>query len=481
MGRARRRAGGRRPRGRPRRVEPPRPQAARRRGLAWSVLAIPNALLALVAPVAVIAAGCSPAAPASRSVRPSGTRRSSGTSRPRRSRGSRRTTGSARSSSTRSARARRPARGRDRHFRGARAPGGLVRALVRVLLALPPIRAVRNDPASLRAMRVLVTGGAGFIGSHFVRRLAAAGDEVVVLDKLTYSGNPANLEGVEHEFHRGDIADPDAVAEAAAGCDAIVNFAAETHVDRSILGAGEFVRTEFFGTQVLLEHVRVRGVPLRPGLDRRGLRRPRARRLARRRPRRCGRRARTASKAARRPAGPRVRAHVRRQRVDHARLEHLRPEPVPGEAHPALRHERDRGQAAAALRRRPAAPRLAPRRGPLRRRSSSCCARARRARPTTSAAARSARTSRSRTRSSTLLGADPSLLRHVADRPGHDRRYALDTSKLRGARLDAHASVRGGASRTTVDWYRDNRDWWEPIKSGEFRAYYERQYAPLAG
>jgi len=85
-------------------------------------------------------------------------------------------------------------------------------------------------------MRVLVTGGAGFIGSHFVRRLAAAGDEVVVLDKLTYAGNRANLEDVEHEFHEGDIADADTVAQAARGCAAIVNFAAETHVDRSILG-----------------------------------------------------------------------------------------------------------------------------------------------------------------------------------------------------------------------------------------------------
>ena len=86
-------------------------------------------------------------------------------------------------------------------------------------------------------MRVLLTGAAGFIGSHFARRLAAAGDEVVVLDKLTYAGNPANLDGVEHEFHQGDIADPAAVAAAAQGCSAIVNFAAETHVDRSILGA----------------------------------------------------------------------------------------------------------------------------------------------------------------------------------------------------------------------------------------------------
>ena len=84
---------------------------------------------------------------------------------------------------------------------------------------------------------VLVTGGAGFIGSHFAKRLLAAGDEVVVLDKLTYSGNPANLDGAHVEFVEGDICDADAVAAAAAGCDAVVNFAAETHVDRSILGA----------------------------------------------------------------------------------------------------------------------------------------------------------------------------------------------------------------------------------------------------
>src|SRR3954451_8268702 len=103
-------------------------------------------------------------------------------------------------------------------------------------------------------MRVLVTGGAGFIGSAFVRRLTDRGDVVVVLDKLTYAGNRANLAGVEHEFHAGDIADADAVARAARGCEAIVNFAAETHVDRSILGPAEFIVTDVLGTQVLLDH-----------------------------------------------------------------------------------------------------------------------------------------------------------------------------------------------------------------------------------
>src|ERR671937_2979145 len=108
-------------------------------------------------------------------------------------------------------------------------------------------------------MRVLVTGGAGFIGSHFVKRLVAAGDDVIVLDKLTYSGNRANLEGCDCEFVQGDICDPAAVAAAGAGCDAVVNFAAETHVDRSILGATEFIETDVLGTYVLLEWAREHG------------------------------------------------------------------------------------------------------------------------------------------------------------------------------------------------------------------------------
>ena len=108
-------------------------------------------------------------------------------------------------------------------------------------------------------MRVLVAGGAGFIGSHFVKRLQHAGDDVVVLDKLTYSGNRANLPA-DVEFHQGDIAEPAELASAAVGADAIVNFAAETHVDRSILTAEDFGRTEFRGTQVLLEHARATGV-----------------------------------------------------------------------------------------------------------------------------------------------------------------------------------------------------------------------------
>ena len=93
-------------------------------------------------------------------------------------------------------------------------------------------------------MKLLVCGGAGFIGSNFVRlRVRDEGDEVVVLDKLTYAGRRENLQDVEHEFIHGAIEDPEAVARAMEGVDAVVNFAAETHVDRSITEPDAFVQT----------------------------------------------------------------------------------------------------------------------------------------------------------------------------------------------------------------------------------------------
>ena len=109
--------------------------------------------------------------------------------------------------------------------------------------------------------RVLVTGGAGFIGSHFVRSVVAgrypalAGAEVVVLDLLTYAGTLTNLTEVADSvrFVRGDIRDPETVASVTAGADLVVHFAAESHVDRSIAGAADFVSTNVVGTQVLLQ------------------------------------------------------------------------------------------------------------------------------------------------------------------------------------------------------------------------------------
>jgi dTDP-glucose 4,6-dehydratase len=119
-------------------------------------------------------------------------------------------------------------------------------------------------------VKLLVTGGAGFIGSNFIRHVLNTypDDEIVNLDKLTYAGNLDNLREVaenpatagRYRFVRGDICDAGTVDEALVGCDAIVNFAAETHVDRSIVGAKEFLLTDVVGTYVLLEATRTHQV-----------------------------------------------------------------------------------------------------------------------------------------------------------------------------------------------------------------------------
>ena len=114
-------------------------------------------------------------------------------------------------------------------------------------------------------MRLLVAGGAGFIGSNYVRRRVEThpDDTVRVLDKLTYAGRRENLDGIPEdrwELVEADIADREAVGAAIEGCDAAVNFAAESHVDRSIEAPGEFITTDVYGTYVLLEATRDAGV-----------------------------------------------------------------------------------------------------------------------------------------------------------------------------------------------------------------------------
>jgi dTDP-glucose 4,6-dehydratase len=324
-------------------------------------------------------------------------------------------------------------------------------------------------------VRVLVTGGAGFIGSHFVKRLAAGGDEVVVLDNLTYSGNPANLEGVDHSFVHGDIAVPDAVAEAGQGCEVVVNFAAETHVDRSILDAGDFLRTDVVGTHVLLEWARAADArfvqvstdevygdvppgassgeddPLRPSS-------PYA-----------------ASKAG---GDLQVLAYVRTYGVDASITrgsntygpnqypEKLVPlfvtNALDGEPLPVYgdgRQTRDWLHVADHC----AAVELVLREG-------------RPGEVYNAGAGEEVENLELTRRILALTGRDESLIRHVADRPGHDRRYALDSSKLRTLGWRPERRLDEGLAET-VAWYRERRDWWEPLKSGEYRAYYERQYA----
>ena len=119
-------------------------------------------------------------------------------------------------------------------------------------------------------MEIVVTGGAGFIGSHYVRSVisgtypAVAGADVVVLDKLTYAGSEESLAPVAGSprlrFMHGDICDRAVVEEVLAGADVVVHFAAESHVDRSIIGAADFVLTNVLGTQTLLEGARAAGV-----------------------------------------------------------------------------------------------------------------------------------------------------------------------------------------------------------------------------
>jgi dTDP-glucose 4,6-dehydratase len=324
-------------------------------------------------------------------------------------------------------------------------------------------------------MRVLVTGGAGFIGSHFAKRLAAAGDKVIVLDKLTYSGNPANLEGAELEFVEGDICNPEAVAAAAEGCDAVVNFAAETHVDRSIHGASEFIETDVLGTYVLLDWARETGArlvqvstdevygdvepggssreddPLRPSS-------PYA-----------------ASKAG---GDLQVLAAVRTHGVDAAITrgsntygpnqypEKIIPlfvtnaldgEPLPlygdGRQVRDWLHVDDHCGAVELVLREGAGGEVY------------------------NVGGGEELENRDLTRTILeLTGADRSLVRHVEDRLGHDRRYSLEVSKLRALGWVPQRTLADGLPET-VAWYRENRQWWEPIKSGEYRSYYERQYA----
>ncbi len=118
----------------------------------------------------------------------------------------------------------------------------------------------------MQIQRLLVTGGCGFIGSNFVHHVLAQHSQlkVVNLDALTYAGRQENLADVEadprYRFVHGDICDPEAVRSAMEGCDAVVNFAAETHVDRSLLGAGHFIQTDCYGVWILLEEARRREV-----------------------------------------------------------------------------------------------------------------------------------------------------------------------------------------------------------------------------
>ncbi len=330
-------------------------------------------------------------------------------------------------------------------------------------------------------MRVLVTGGAGFIGSHFARRLARSGEEVVVLDKLTYAGRRDNLADVEHEFHEGDIADPVAVGRAARGAAAIVNFAAESHVDRSILDGADFLATNVAGVGVLLEAARsgasrllqvstdeVYG-DLAPGCS-------------------------STEDDTLRPSSPYsaakasgdlfVLAYVRTHGVDalvtrgsntygpNQYPEKVLPlfvtnaldgEPLPlygdGKQVRDWLHVEDHC----------AGIELALREG-------------RPGEVYNLGGGEEVENLEITRRVLDLTGAPDSLVRPVEDRPGPDRRYSLESTKALELGWKRRWSLESGLPET-VSWYRENRAWWEQIKqSGGYRDYYARQYAGrLAG
>lgn len=332
-------------------------------------------------------------------------------------------------------------------------------------------------------MRILITGGAGFIGSNFIRYILThyPEDSVVNFDALTYAGNLENLAEVEknprYQFIKGDITDRKAVDQAIKGVDVVVNFAAESHVDRSIIDAAPFIKTNVLGTQMLLEATRAAGNirfhhvstdevfgslgPTDPPWNEQSPYAPRS--------------PYSASKASadmlalayfytyglpvtisncannygpyqfpeklhglfitnaldKKPLplygdGLQVREwlHV----VDHCRaLDLILRQGKPGETY---------------------------------------CIGAESAKTNVEVAKTICR----------LLGVSEAHIEHVADRPGHDRRYALDDAKIRRELGWAPTINFEEGMKKTVEWYKNNREWWQKIKSGAYLEYYRKQY-----
>ncbi len=332
---------------------------------------------------------------------------------------------------------------------------------------------------------VLVTGGCGFIGSNFIRHLLESRRDMKVtnLDALTYAGNLANLadlsEDPRYRFLHGDITDRDLVRTAMRGMDAVFNFAAESHVDRSIHDSGPFVRTNVLGTQVLLDAVRECNIPryvqistdeVYGSLGPTGYFTEETP-LAPSSPY-------SASKAA---ADLLVRSYVHTfglpaivTRCSNnygpyqfpekllplfiTNLLHDQPVPIYGDGQNVRDwiHVRDHCEAIE----------LAWREG--------------KPGEVYNVGGRCERTNLQITHTLLdLLDKPKTLIRFVKDRPGHDRRYAIDCSKIeRELGWRPRVSFEEGL-KETIHWYQEHSDWINNIKSGEYLRYYERQYGRM--
>jgi dTDP-glucose 4,6-dehydratase len=333
--------------------------------------------------------------------------------------------------------------------------------------------------------RLLVTGGAGFIGSCYVRDVLARrdGTAVTVLDKLTYAGNVANLAPVlddpelagRFRFVQGDIADPVAVGPLVHDADAVVNFAAESHVDRSILDPEAFLATGVIGVHVLLEACRVatgrpRFVQVSTDEVYGSVAEGHATEEAPLAPR-------SPYAAAKASGELLVRSYVVTHELDavvtrgsntygpYHHPEKLIPLfvtnaiddlPLPLYGDGLQRREwlyvADHAAAIDFVLRHGVAG------------------------ETYNIAGPTERTNREVVQLLLdRLDKPWSLVRHVEDRPGHDRRYAMDGTKLEALGWRPTTSFEDGLA-ATVDWYRDNEAWWRAARSGDWDGWYERQY-----
>jgi dTDP-glucose 4,6-dehydratase len=331
-------------------------------------------------------------------------------------------------------------------------------------------------------MRLFITGGAGFIGSNFIRYLLAAHTDykIINFDKLTYAGNLDNLRdvsgGENYEFVRGDICDRHALDEVIRGADVVINFAAESHVDRSIERATDFIGTNVLGTQILLDAARAAGVsrfvqistdevmgscgeaeyftessPIRPNS-------PYA-----------------ASKAA---AEHLVRAaHVTfgLDVVTTRASNNYGPYQFPEKLIPLMitnaLEDKELPVYGDGLNVRDWL------------HVEDCCRaidavlEGGRSGEVYNIGSRAEKTNLEVVRAMLdLLGKPHSLIKYVTDRPGHDRRYATDPTRIE-TELGWHPrETFESGIRKTVEWYRDNRDWVARTRSGAYLDYYERMY-----